>query len=164
MSAPETMERLGMGAYAAYAKNMSRVMGWEIKPWSKLPSDQMSSWTHAANNVVVRVAAFGFPRPLGTVEDAREAARCAEWLVHLADGGDAGSEVRTRMLLRTAAALLTSNASAAGEIQEASGDAVKAFREYLSVHSVGGLLTGHEKDDLALGLARLALSFQGGAS
>lgn len=39
------------------------------------------------------------------------------------------------------------------------GDAVKAFREFLRVHPVGGRLTGFEKDEMALELARIALDF-----
>lgn len=43
--------------------------------------------------------------------------------------------------------------------QHTPGEAVKAFREFLRVHPVGGLLSGHEKDDMALELARIALDF-----
>ncbi|MBD9395758.1 hypothetical protein [Acidovorax sp. ACV01] len=159
MSTPETMERLGMSAYAAYTKKLHGLKGLEMAPWAKLPWDQMGGWTHAANSVVARVAALGYPRPLGAAEDAREARRCAEWLMHMADGGDAGGEVQTRMFFRTAAAQLASKAASSARV-DASGESVKAFREYLSVHEVGGLLTGHEKDALALGLARLALSLR----
>ena len=113
MNTPDTLEKLGSCAYTAYAKNMNRVMGYEITPWSKLPWNQMNSWHHAANNVVARVAAFGYPRPLEPVEEAREAARCAEWLMHVADGGDAGSGLQMRSLLRTAAQLLAMKGGAA---------------------------------------------------
>lgn len=115
MSAPETMEKLGLCAYTAYAKNMHRVGGWEIKPWAKLGYEQMGSWTHAANNVVVRVACFGFPRPMDPVEQATEAERCAAWLLHVADGGNAGSEMQLRMLLRTSAGLLSQLAAPLAE-------------------------------------------------
>ena len=48
----------------------------------------------------------------------------------------------------------------------APGEAVKAFREYLSVHPVGTQLSGFEKDEIALELACIALDFLpvGGAS
>lgn len=152
MSQPETMRHLGECAYTAFAKELCRVTGIESPAWNKLRGEQMRSWHHAANNVVARVAAFGFPRPLDALEDAREAKRCAEWLLHVADGGDAGSEMQLRSLLRTAAGLLTNHASRA----DADGEAAGALREYLSVHPVGGLLTGKEMDALALGLARVA--------
>lgn len=42
----------------------------------------------------------------------------------------------------------------------APGEAVKAFREYLRVHPVGAQLSGIEKDEMALELARIALDFQ----
>lgn len=106
MNAPETMEHLGRCAYTAYAQEINRVVGHEVKPWTSLPWEQMRGWHHAANNVVVRVAAFGYPRPLAAADEAREAGRCAEWLLHVADGGDAGSDMQMRMLLRTSAQLL----------------------------------------------------------
>lgn len=40
------------------------------------------------------------------------------------------------------------------------GEAVRAFREYLAVHEVSGRMDGHAVDDMALGLARIALDFQ----
>jgi len=103
---PETMEHLGLCAYTAYAKEIERVNGPGARPWTSLPWEQMRGWQHAANNVVVRVAAFGYPRPLIAADEAREAGRCAEWLLHVADGGDAGSDVQLGMLLRTAARML----------------------------------------------------------
>ncbi|AFU47337.1 hypothetical protein C380_18215 [Acidovorax sp. KKS102] len=150
------MSHLGECAYTAFAKELHRVTGIASPEWNKLRSEQMRSWHHAANNVVARVAAFGFPRPLDALEDAREAKRCAEWLLHVADGGDVGGSSQMRALLRSAAGLLAHHASRA----DADGDAASALREYLSVHPVGGHLTGKEIDALALGLARVALEFQ----
>lgn len=40
------------------------------------------------------------------------------------------------------------------------GETVKAFREYLRVHPIGGQLSGSQADDMALELARVALDFQ----
>lgn len=157
MTAPETMMHLGECAYTAFAKELYRTTGIESPAWSKLRGEQMRSWNHSANNVVARVAAFGFPRPLDPIEDAREAKRCAEWLLHVADGGEAGSEMQLRFLLRTAAGLLTHHASRA----VADGEAATALREYLSAHPVRAQLTGKEMDALALGLARVALVKEG---
>lgn len=160
MSQPETMRHLGECAYTAFSKELYRVTGIESPAWNKLRGEQMRSWHHAANNVVARVAAFGFPRPLDALEDAREAKRCAEWLMHVADGGDVGGGSQLRALLRSAAGLLAHHASRAS----ADGETASALREYLSVHPVGGQLTGKEMDALALGLARVALDFQASGS
>lgn len=43
------------------------------------------------------------------------------------------------------------------------GQVVKAFREYLRVHPVGEHINGHDADDMALELARIALDFQSAA-
>ncbi len=161
-SVPETIKQLGECAYTAFAKELYRNTGIESPNWNKLRFEHMRGWHQAANNVVARVAAFGYPRPLDAVEDAVEARRCAEWLMYVSDGGDAGSEVRTRLLLRTSARLLAHHASRA----DSENTVANAFRDCLAEHPYGERLTGREKDELALGLARIALDFQakGGAA
>ena len=107
MSTPATIEYLGQSAFHAYAKELKRLTGVDSRSWIQLPSEQMRCWHQAANTVVAHVAAFGYPRPTGSLEDSlREAGRCADWLRHVADGGDAGSHVRFLLLLRTAASEL----------------------------------------------------------
>lgn len=105
-TAPITTEQLAEAAYHAWAKESQRLGGPAAAEWSRLSRAENKAWLQATSTVASHVAFTGCPRPLDLAGNVCEASRCAEWLLHVADGGDAGSEAQLRMLLRTAAGLL----------------------------------------------------------
>ncbi|MBF9263595.1 hypothetical protein [Paracidovorax cattleyae] len=105
-TAPATTDQLAQDAYHAYAKERRRLGGAGVPEWTRLSRAEAKGWLQATTTIASHVAFAGCPKPLDLAGDVCEATRCAEWLLHLADGGDAGSEAQLRMLLRTAAGLL----------------------------------------------------------
>ena len=105
-SAPATTDQLAQDAYHAYAKERTRLGGAKALEWERLSQAEIKGWQQATGTIASHVAFTGCPRPMDLVAGVSEARRCAEWLLHLADGGDVGSDAQLRMLLRTAAGLL----------------------------------------------------------
>ncbi len=105
-AAPQTIEELAQTAYQSYVKEQQRLGNSSVLNWSSLSRDTKKAWQQAASTIASQVAFAGCPRPMDPAGDTREASRSAEWLLHIADGGDPGSEAQLRMLLRTAAGLL----------------------------------------------------------
>ncbi|GKS97016.1 hypothetical protein [Acidovorax sp. SUPP2825] len=109
-SAPTTTDQLAQDAYHAYAKERMRLGGAKASEWERLSQTEINGWQQATSTIASHVAFTGCPRPLDMAGGVCEAKRCAEWLLHLSDGGDVGSDAQVRMLLRTAAGLLGSAA------------------------------------------------------
>ncbi|WCM88536.1 hypothetical protein [Acidovorax sp. NCPPB 3576] len=105
-TAPTTTDQLAQDAYHAYAKERTRLGGAKAPEWERLSQAETKGWQQATSAIASHVAFTGCPRPLDLAGGVCEAKRCAEWLLHLADGGDVGSDAQLRMLLRTAAGLL----------------------------------------------------------
>lgn len=105
-SAPSTTDQLAQDAYHAYAKERMRLGGAKASEWERLSQAEIKGWQQATSTIASHVAFIGCPRPLDMAGGVCEAKRCAEWLLHLSDGGDVGSDAQVRMLLRTAAGLL----------------------------------------------------------